>query len=69
MRFCKEKMIFMPCTKLLSKTNLIFSWTKNVLSGQMDRALNKKYYGISQAALALFLIMLFLKAEKRQNEF
>ena len=31
-------MIFKPWTKFLSRTNLILSWTKNVLSRQMDRA-------------------------------
>ena len=36
--FCMQKLIFEPWTKFLSWTISILSWTKNILSEQMDEA-------------------------------
>ena len=42
--FCFEEACFKPWTKFLFRTKNILSWTKNILSRQMDRALVYMFY-------------------------
>ena len=62
-----DKKYFVIDNIILSRTNMIVSRTKNVLSGQMDRALNSYFPTVNKGSFKYYIIKGF--GEGRPNDY